>query len=381
MRINNKSITGLFIYSKDAIYERNDMVIVDNTIYVCFPKGSESVRGEDPTKSENFYIYLNDRTISQEEYQDILCISEKEKRYKKFLETSEGENSVVDVATLQGILNHFMIGIDSKGIIGDCIELTRNGTYRVIVNGKEYSDSITDYNNILSTIFMDDNINNAIFRVSNNLPELEIYGVGKYCILKQYTTIREIEHVERKVRIQELIDPDSGLIYLRYLILGENNSPGEFKCSVINAYHIKEQIDKILEVYTSRLNYLQVLEENLKDNFRYRQLLRDDITSYSITINLSDPTDTETYFVGPTDFITVLLKKKLSDLNEDLVYESESVSISLKESLNQSYLIFDGEYKLILTLSPDKTKLTISTNDDENKITISEITYREYYGN
>lgn len=360
MRINNKSITGLFLYSPDATYERNDMVIVGSTIYVCNPSGSDSIQGSNPKNdSENFYTYLADQTASVSE-----CLN--------FMESGEGENRIIDVTTLQAVLNHFMMGINSKGVIGDCIEVTKAGKYRIIINGvDESSNSNINYNNILSYIIQREDINNAIFRVSNNLPEVQIYGVGEYCILKQYTTKKN----GYRIRIQELIDPQSGLIYLRSI--KGNETPGAFKCSVIKGYHIKEQIDKILEVYTSRLEYLQVVEDSLKDNFRYRQLSRDESNASSVKIDLEDRNGT--YYTGPTDLITVLLKKKDSKLNEDLVYRTESTSISLKESQDCSYKIFGGENKLIITLSANKDSLTIRTDDPEN-ITISEITYREYYG-
>jgi hypothetical protein len=351
------------------------MVVYKNAIYVCDPQGQDTVQGvipgtKDEHENEHFYIYLQDRTASVDE-----CLT--------FMESGEGENKPVDISTIQAILNHFMIGIDGKGIIGDMLELTPQGKPRLVIGGVNYTVSKTEYNTILSDMMQDTgvfkdhelSINNGVFKVSNKLPELQIYGIGECCILRQYTTYNGEKDIRNRVRVQELIDPKSGLIFLRGIV-GKNQTPGPFKCSVINSYRVKEQIDRLVDVYAGRIEYLQAVEDALKDSFRYRHLFRNMVNATSLIISFSNKEDI--YYTGPTDFITILLRKKVSTGNEDLVYESESISISLKESLSCSYKIFGGSNSLILTPNKSNNSLTIKT--DKDNVVITEIIYREYYG-
>ena len=353
MKINGKSITGLFIYNEEATYERGDMVIKGTTIYVCSPIGSDSVIGEDPETSNNYYTYLCDRFETTEGY----------------LNSVENnlplENKACSLDTLQTILNYFMIGIDSKGIIGDHIIIDSFGNYKIKL-GNLNEESFTDYNNILSEIMLRDEINNGIFKVSNTLPELQLYGISNCCIIKQYTTYNEMK---TRVRIQELIDPESGLIYLRSIKGTE--IPGSFKCAIIKSRNLKNQIDKIILTYTNRLNYLETLETSLKNNFRYKHLSFSTNTNSSITVSLKSSNK-------DSNIISILLLKRLDDS-----YESYTVTVNLNfkgpEGSYPVYSIFNDTGRLnIKKEDSDDNSYTFDTND--SNILFSDIVYRDYYG-
>ena len=345
MIINGKSTPGLFIYDEDATYERKDMVVDGTTIYVCSPKGSDSVRGEKPEDSDNFYIYLHDRFETTEGYLNSI-------------ERGELDVKALSTDTLQAILNHFMTGFDSKGIIGDCIT-EDNGEYKVVINGGERS--ITDYNTILSDIMVGEDINNGILKVSGNLPELSIYSMSDTCILRQYTTYSNLV----RIRIQELIDPISGLIYIRSIKGSE--TPGAFRCSIIKSYRIKEQIDKILDVYSSRINYMKTLENSLKKNFRFRSLgFQNEL--YDTTVNLGDE----------TKVITILLTTKKDSTTKFLRTDNITIDLFYRTQGKASvYQIFGGDYTISIEYLGEGQYRIITDPD----LVISDITYREYYGN
>lgn len=343
MIINGKNITGLFIYDEEATYERNDMVVDGTTIYVCSPIGSDSVKGEKPEDSENFYIYLYDRF-------------ETTTGYLESIEKGELDVKAVSVDTLQAILNHFMTGFDSKGIIGDCV-VESGGGYNVVINGGH--KSFTNYNNILSDIMTGNDINNGILKVSGSLPELRIYGMSDVCILRQYTTYSG----STRIRIQEIIDPTSGLIYLRSIKGSE--IPGAFKCTIAKSYRVKEQMDKILEVYSSRIEYMNELEKSLKENFRYR------------SINFQNETYITKQNIGNSKVVTILLTKR-QDSTGFLMTDNITIDLYYKnKEETPTYYIFGGENKISVKEEGDG-EYTFSTDPG---ITISDITYREYYGN
>ena len=346
MIINGKNITGLYIYSEDAVYERNDMVVDGTTIYVCSPKGSDSVTGEKPEDSDNFYIYLSERFETTEGYLGSV-------------EKGELDVKAISINTLQAILNHYMTGFTSKGVIGDCITVDESGNYTIKINGGY--KSLTNYINILSDI-MTGEINNGIFKVSGNLPELLVYGMSDTCILRQYTTYNG----ETRVRVQEIIDPVSGLIYLRSI--KGNETPGSFKCSVVKSYRIKEQIDKILEVYSARIEYMNKLEASLKENFRYRKISLTD-NAYKVTLDKTN--------IGDSKVITILLVKESGG-----IIETGNVTVDLsywgENRTELYYKTFSGNSNLRVAKNSEEGSYTIST---DSTIRISDIIYREYYGN
>jgi hypothetical protein len=201
-------------------------------------------------------------------------------------------------------------------------------------------------------------LNNGIFKVSGNLPELRVYGMSDVCILRQYTTYNG----ETRIRVQEIIDPVSGLIYLRSTKGKE--TPGAFKCSVAKSYRIKEQIDKILEIYSSRIEYMNKLEASLKENFRYRKISLNN-NEYSVTLNKNN--------IGDSKVITLLLIKP-----GDII-ESCNVTIDLSywpsDSVELYYKTFGGNSNLKITKNGET--YVVST---DSTVRISEIIYREYYG-
>lgn len=343
MIINGKNITGLFLYDKDAVYERNDMVVDGTAIYVCSPIGSDSVTGEKPEESDNFYMYLLDQFETTEGYLNSV-------------EKGELDVKAISVTTLQAILNHYMMGFTSKGVIGDGFTVDESGKYTIKIDGKY--KSLTNYINLLSDLMTGD-VNNGIFKVSGNLPELAVYGMSDICILRQYTTYNG----DIRIRIQEIIDPVSGLIYLR--AIKGNETPGAFKCSVAKSYRIKEQIDKILEVYSTRIEYMNKLEASLKENFRYRKISLNE-NEYSVILNKDN--------IGDSKVITILLIKP-----GDII-DSCNITIDLSywplEVTDLYYKIFGGESSLKIVKSGET--YTVST---DSSIRISEIIYREYYGN
>lgn len=366
MKIGNTSVTGVFMYTDDAKFEKNDFVIYDTTIYICKPTdGITEVSGEIPLDSKNFIVYLGDQSTN---------ISE----YLEFLNTGTGENKYISAGVLQQVLNSFMVGLDGKGIITGVIEKNdQSGTESSNLPGVE--DMTTG---ILDEVMVTDNINHAIFKVSRGLSEFQTYLKGidyvtdsEYCILRQYTYFTSENH---KIRIQELIDQELGLIYYRTADLTSNESRpsiSNFSCASGNLEIIKKKADNIFALYNSRLNVLRSLEKHLKNNFRFRKL---DIPEKTIDIPFSG-------IAQNLPEITVTLTEY--DIEKNIRYNSET-SFSLADKVSEGvwpeYRIGDN-YKIQVSVSVDSgdIRLAVKTLSDEipdkEKVWISNIYYREYY--
>ena len=377
MKINNTSVTGVFMYTDDAKFEKNDFVIYGTTIYVCSPKeGVSEVTGEIPSSSENYEIYLGDQSTTITDY-------------LKFLETGEGENKYISTLVLQQVLNSFIIGPDGKGVIGDSILYSKEtdaNTGKPIYECHLSNGSLfTDSESVLSDIMNDKNINNAIFRVSRLLPEIVVY-VGKPldtentttdllgCILRQYTY--KSEDTGHTIRIQELIDQVDGLIYYRSADIDVDtvSSATNFKCATVNTESLKKKADNIFALYNSKLKVLRSLVKHLKDNFRYRRV---DVSGKKLEISIPE--------IGENlPEITVMITEY--DQENMIRYNSEA-SFSLKdvesESVWPEYGIGENYKIRIVVSSTNDVNLYLRTNSNQvptsSRVWISGVYYREYY--
>ena len=352
----------MFLYTDDAKFEENDFVVSGNTIYICKPKGGVTeVSGESPGESDNYIVYLGDQSMNINEYLE-------------FLETGEGENKYLSVLTLQTVLNHFILGPDGKGIIGDSISYSpSNGSYK-LSNGALFNNP----NTVLADIMNHPDINHALLKVSRLLPEIIVY-VGNLditednegCILRQYTYLSETNG--HKIRIQELIDPFEGLIYYRSADIDVDSvtSTTNFKCSISNPEALKNKADNIFSLYNSRLKVLRSLEEHLKSNFRYRRIeisgKPKDIIIPEIGYNLPE--------------ITVMITEY--DQEKMLRYNSEiSFSLSDRDSSGNIPLYgIGGNYRIrtIVSISGDVSLYLEKISSSSRDYWISGVYYREYY--
>lgn len=375
MKINDTSVTGVFMYTDDAKFEENDFVIYNTTIYICKPKeGVSEVTGEQPPTSENFVIYLGDQSTNITEYLE-------------FLETGEGENKYLSTLVLQQVLNSFILGLDGKGIIGDYIYYTKktddSGEYYYEC-GVTSKSSFKDPESVLADIMNDPNINHAIFRVSRLLPEIYSYvGIPvdindtttdtTGCLLRQYTY--KAESTGHTIRVQELIDQVDGLIYYRSADIDQDtvSSATEFKCAVVND-SLKKKAENIFALYNSKLKVLRSLEKHLKNNFRYRKV---ELSGKKLEVSIPE--------IGSAlPEITVMITEY--DSEKRIRYNSEA-SFSLND-LNEDKTWPDygvgKNYKVsILVSTENEVHLYLRTNSGEtpdlSKAWISGVYYREYY--
>ena len=171
MILNNTHVQGLFLYSEETEYEKGDFVVYGNTIYICTAKNptnktNNTVSGVIPEESsDNYSPYLGDKLNNIEEYFNYINHSEEEQGK---------EDKLITAHLLSQILSTYMIGFDEKGIISEYVYLNSGDDSLSI--SSELSDFLNgtgiDSKNILSMILISPEINNAVFKISRNLPEI-----------------------------------------------------------------------------------------------------------------------------------------------------------------------------------------------------------------
>jgi hypothetical protein len=204
----DKIVQGIYKYDSEITYTKGDFVIgSDNMIYTVL----KEVTGLDPSSlfPDYFKLYNSTELATYEDFVDMVNGNA----------SSESLQKSVSLGTLRKILNAQSSGLDFEGII----------TNRVI------NDSITftDYfgndtksiytDNPLDVILEYPDLNSAYFKIDKTIMQ-KIIGTKETPpingILRQLTyldtTTAGLESI--LIRIQELIEPSSGLVLYRYSI-------------------------------------------------------------------------------------------------------------------------------------------------------------------
>lgn len=306
-----KNVPGFFIYDENAQYQKNDFVVENGTIYVCDPEKNDddisessindssiSISGEVPSKSKNFSPYLSN------------LMSNSIEEWTNFLESNgTTEDKYINLKSLSSILNMYQLGTQGKGIIGSSILYNKYSeeAYTYVQGNSDENSSILginkfqDYNNILGEIMTSDEVNNAVIRVSRDLPELANLGLNisdasilykdsrsidiNSCILRQYSWIDENNRLNR---VQEITDHLDGSIFYRAAVkLGDNDwsSPGNFITASMSDTAVKTRLNSILSIYQSKLKTLEELKNKLKKNFRFKTI---GLNSSNSEVEISD---------------------------------------------------------------------------------------------
>jgi len=310
MRLNNKSIQGLFLYSPTVEYEKGDFVVSGDCIYICTaikPTNTINftVSGRDPKyDTVNFKVYPGDKISTAQEYydyindvyvwqfssnlneilerlninqlnRDITVISNRdslpnpddilndentsiEDRIYRIEETQEyaylpyNEDKYISGNVLNQVLQNLFFGMSENGIVTDHVyanvDEEGNQVPEYSIGGTLLN---TDTGNILDSIMRSPDLNNGMFTIDRSLlPDLQSNDtpVSNTVLLKQYTYLDKGVSNNNTVRIQEIIDPDLGCVCYRYS-LGSKRNDQEY--SSTQTYEIGDII-KIREQNSNR---------------------------------------------------------------------------------------------------------------------------------
>lgn len=385
MKLNGVSVQGIYVYNEgNTTYEVGDMVLYKNGIYIYSKSDEVLSDGLTPDKSKDYTPYLGDKLASLQDWQDFL--------------KGKGEDKYLTTSTLVAILNSYMNDMRLDGVITSAYDepegKTRDGwildEYRL---GSEVGD-----NTIIDEILRS-NSNYAIYRVSRKLQGLWMVDydtenvAGNYTdedrksvLVKQYTyySSKEDEEAGIQTRIQEVIDHIDGTVYYRSAkynpnleidgTLGNLSSVSDWHNTRISREY-EHQIMSIINAYATKIKELELLEENLKRNFKFKSI---DVIPGSTDVLLSQTNTAGAikieqgfYNIGP---ITIILKERL--VTTDIFYRSHEITIEYNDIYNRSkFLLTDDVYVTVSgTKSGDMLIQTSSSN-----VTIQTMYYKEFY--
>ena len=390
MIINNKHVQGIFLYSKDIEFEKDDFVVSGDCIYICTAENptntaNNTVSGIEPsTDPKNFKTYLGDKIVSLVEYYD----------YKN---NGTGEDKYVSSHVLCKILENLMFGVGDNGIITDYVLADSDNNVSYSSNIETAINEVTDTLSPLDRVLRAKTLNNGLVRVSRNLvPEL-ISALpndlsGSYSsadinsvILKQYTYIDSSEITNSYFRVQELIDHVNGLVFYRYSKSSEELSSevdwstskvSNWKCSSVNENFL-ENINRVYNWCIQERSSLDSLKAELIGNFKFKNISIPNKNSKSIVLNATSNLPTSTgNFDDTSTIITAVIQEPKGRL-----YKNSSITIDLSDSYGEypitDYYISDSSSLKVIVSSKESVTLSL-TNPDGVFVNIY---YRiEYYG-
>ena len=290
MIINNTHVQGIFLYSSDVDYERGDFVVSGDSIYICTASNPtdtlrNTVSGIDPATDTtgNFKMYPGDKISTAQEYYDYVnnrlywnykntkeevesaleveagtliikgSVTSRDALPTRFLEEGDvyrvGTDSTgyeyayipykidkyISGNVLNQILQDSFFGVNEEGVITNYVYTNTDDEGKEVL---EYSiggslANIED-NKILNAIMKSPDLNNGMFNVSRALSEIAAYvnrGANTESVLvKQYTYL-DTSGGNKRIRIQELVDPSLGSIYYRWSegisLATDTYSPGQ----------------------------------------------------------------------------------------------------------------------------------------------------------
>lgn len=260
----------MFVYSDDIPFTAGDFVIYKDSIYICIAKNPTNqtdytVIGKIPEEdTENYKLYLSEKIADFTEYLE-------------YIKDPVGkEDKAIGCDVLSKVLSYYLLGQNERGIIDQSIDYLGSS---LEISEKVKSILTEGYNegNVLEKILKEEEINNAVLRVSRNLPEIlsifpeiptNISGEVeeddlKSVVLKQYTYK---ESNGSLVRIQELVDYVNAIQLFRYS--KDNFSKiSNWKRSFINE-NFRNELDYIKRYYNNLVISLETERKNLKNFFR-----------------------------------------------------------------------------------------------------------------
>jgi len=382
MLLNNSHVQGIFKYSDDIEFEKDDFVVEGNCIYIC--TSSEPIKRKRPSKNPDYYTaYPGDKITTAEEYYNYLNTRE------------NGEDKYVSAYALCDILENMYFGFGDNGLITDhVIYNPAEGIDYSIRSVKEVLRSYTP--GILNRILQTENLNNGYVKISRNIKEVsdilqEDYNSETFessvVILRQYTYLDSVRE-NTKFRIQELIDPEKNRIYFRFSkgeIIDDItyfNSASPWKNIYSNDEETRNKLNTIEDYYRTKTLEIQDLYNRLKGKYCYRNV---EISNPSSVISLipggtKDIKSIES-FTTKSCFLDVIIKSPV-DGAENL-YKNYSITIDTKdivEAFNntESYQLSDGIILTGIFYRDSNGYETIGLSVSPDTCVIKDIYYRDY---
>lgn len=386
MLLNNSHVRGIFKYSDDIEFEKDDFVVDGNCIYIC--KASEPVKGVKPSLdiSHLYYSeYPGDKIASAAEYYSYLMATERDE---------QAEDKYISAQTLCEILENMYFGFGDNGTVYDHVLYNPNTGIEYCIRGVR---EVLDYStpNVLDRVLRNNSLSNGLIRISRNLPEIrdllmdDSASESDIVILKQYTYLDSNDFIP--YRVQELMDPEKNRLYFRFS-KGEALDEGgvDFTDAIVsqwkNLYSSNEdaleKLNAIEEYYNQRIQEEESKVARISGKYCYREVEPSEYNHLGENIVYLRPGETrdiksrESFNTSPC-LLNILIKTQASSgvfRNYSLVIDAKDACDSVTNS--ESYLVGDG-INLVSTFDGSGSIQTLTLNVSGGGV-IKNIYYRDY---
>lgn len=361
MKINDKSIRGIFVYSDTVTFERGDFVLDGDYLYVC---QSETVTGESPSETPDKYsLYVGGEFATEEEFQEYAN------------GTPDSGGKFVSAYLLGRLLNTYMAGYNEYGLITN--HVAANGEiFMADYFGSGYGSTLGGvmHSDPLKEIMVQPSLNNAIFTVQRDLVN-SILGTSQSAtnsvLLKQYTYLETFGEREY-VRVQELVDQETGTVMYRY----SKSQAKDFSGTISTWYDTSAKrdilgtINNIKAYYETELEKLKKRLTNDETMFRFVSLVVGEMGK----VSLASVLPTGDVYDSPIHVTLCLIK---SDTGTNPLHKSCNITFPITRStLDYSYSVFDDD--VVRVELRDRTlSFSVSKISSGSSITLQDAYYRQ----
>lgn len=348
MEIGSKSIRGVYLYDPSINFNIGDFVIYGSSIYVV----KNDVVGIEPITEEGkdyYETYLANEIAEEGDFEDYA--------------NGTGNDKFVTARTLAKVLNKYMSGFSDKGLIEN--KVADNGQIYLsdFFGNQTLSDITNSYVSPLDKLMVHPSLNNGIFIVSGAVCK-DIFGdyEDEDLILRQYTYKND---KGINVRIQELNRISAPSSRFRYATSDNSYEPlVPWETTSINL-ETADEVNKLIEYYSSCVNDLITTKLKLVDNFRYKKAdLRELISNQSW----------RTEYKG--SLITICTK----ELESSGVYRTHSATVDLT-GVNETGIKIRVVNNKVLTVSVQEGYVNfLCTDNSDGNFSIDTVYFRQTYG-
>lgn len=174
MKINNKSVRGLWKYEAGLEFENGDLVLLGDQIYICKCNSGSVVSGINPSSDEGrkyFKMYPGNIVSSLDEYYDIVNHPE------------EAEDKYISSRVLNEVLQDMYFGLGENGIITSRVDYQDEK-----MNLVGQIRSLGTPENVLDAILTNPKLNNGSVMISKNFPEIKDLVISSKRYINSTTT-------------------------------------------------------------------------------------------------------------------------------------------------------------------------------------------------
>lgn len=347
MKIGNKSIIGMYVFSPDALYESGDFVIYKRSLYVCKVNKDTLELSEHSSYNPSNPIYFSP-------YPDTGVTENEIDQYIKDPDSSSDEiaNKYITSLALSKLLqDHFYYGVQD----GKLKKLDRSEFESENLNG-DLTEIVQDIK-VLSKIA--ENHGTSVFEIDYSVVKDEIDNpLISDCFSSSNTIyLFQIKFEDNKV-IQQLINATTGFIAIR------EGSDGSWKSSLYDK-NILSKINTVGTYLANQLSTIRSINSNLQNKFCFEEL----------QINGNTIRSTDIDFTSKSVIVNMILQKEENSIKRNFTICLDLHECTENASLEENYYISDKDtIKCSYTEEEKSIKFTASPG-----IEIKNIYYRKKY--